>query len=127
MSKDQGDLGELEFTLQAKHRGHYVSKPYSSVTVYDCILDNGYTLYKIQVKTTKSTHRSGYKAAVGRGKHHKEKYSIVDVDFFAIYIIPEKTFYLIPSHEINVTTLNLYPSNSDHHLDKYKEAWHLLE
>jgi hypothetical protein len=127
MSRDQGDLGELEFTLQAKKRGYNVSKPYSAITVYDLILDNGYNLFKIQIKTTKNTYRSGYKAVVSRGSSHKKIYSIVDVDYFAIYIIPKEIFYIMPAHVIQVTTLNLYPDKPDHYLDKYREAWHLLK
>jgi len=127
MSKNQGDIGELAFTLKAKSLGFNVAKPYSSITPYDLILDNGFELLKIQVKTTTSRVRDGYKIATGRGRHSKESYSITDVDYFALYIIELEIFYIIPSHQIEVTTLNLYPHNTEHHLEIYRNAWDLLE
>lgn len=128
MSKNQGDIGELAFTLKAKNLGFNVAKPYSAITPYDLILDNGVELLKIQVKTTTSkTKHNGYKVATGRGRHSKEAYSITDVDYFALYIIGLDIFYIVPAHQITTTTLNLYPGNKSHRLDTYRNAWHLLK
>ena len=128
MSKDQGDLGELAFTIKAKELGYNVSKPYSSITPYDLILDNGYQLLKIQVKSTRNEIRpSAYKAAIGKGRYAKKPYQIADVDYFAIYILPISIWYIIPRLEMYNTTVNLYPEKRDHKYSKYLEAWHLIE
>lgn len=133
MSKEQGDIGELEFILAAKKRGLSVLMPYSSICKYDLAVDNGSTLIRIQVKTvaafdTKRGKRmpDTYRVSTGTGKSSKHIYDENDFDYFAALIIPLNTFYIIPIKEICSKTTRLYPENPEHRLHKYKDNWQQL-
>jgi len=129
VSKDIGDIGEIEFLLKAKKLGFYVLKPYSSILKYDFVLDNHQKMLKIQVKTTtkKTLDRDRYKIIVSHGRNEKKAYSSEDVDFFIVYIQPENLFYIFPFSFIKTKTLNIYPYQKDHISNNYLERWDLLK
>jgi len=129
VSKDIGDIGEIEFLLKAKKLGFYVLKPYSSILKYDFVLDNHQKMLKIQVKTTtkKTLDRDRYKIIVSHGRKEKKAYSSEDVDFFIVYIQPENLFYIFPFSFIKTKTLNIYPYQKDHISNNYLERWDLLK
>ncbi len=103
----------------------------------DIILENGKT---IQVK---ATHQTGYKSrensvsidisstAYTRSRSiTKDKVVDLRADFFVVWIIPRKEFYVIPRSAIasrNIrTTLSITPI-SNQGFAAYKERWDLLE
>jgi len=125
-----GDIAEIAFMLRAKQNGLTVLQPYSAITPYDLIIDNGKKLIKIQVKSTNTNVKknpNGYKAIIGRGKSSKTKYQKKDVDFFAIYIVRTNSFYIIPFNAVKTVTLNLYIDKGNHKFSKYLENWNLLK
>jgi hypothetical protein len=79
------------------------------------------------VKSTAST--SGYKGYVcsfiqtGTPPYRREQ-----VDFFAIYVIPEEVWYIIPSEVATRQKYNilLAPQRKKQKYTPYIEAWHLL-
>jgi hypothetical protein len=80
-----------------------VVKPYGDSERYDCILDAGHRLWRVQAS---------------------------EIDFFAAYIIPEETWFILPV-ELVVSRRTVYfarrggPRRPD--LDaEYRKAWHLL-
>jgi hypothetical protein len=52
-----------------------------------------------------------------------------EIHFFAVYIIPEDTWYIIPLHATFGVTSLLFRRRRDHRpglYDAYREAWYLL-
>lgn len=111
--KHQGDTTELRFMLLNHELGYTVSKPFGDNAKYDLILDTGTELQRVQVKSTRRKETSAgmdcYNCLVCSGKDSKEQYSSNDVDYVAIYVIPENAWYKIPIQEIKGKTVKLYP------------------
>lgn len=129
--KQQGELIELAFYYKAYQKGIIISKPFGDNAKYDFITDkNG--LKRIQVKSSSckdtSVRNNTYKIATSHGGSIKKIYSKKDIDFFACYIIPEDTWYIIPVEEVNTIRLSLFPHvlKSFSKYEKFKEAWDLL-
>ena len=50
------------------------------------------------------------------------------IDFFAAYVIPTDTWYILPIKATNhQPDILLTPHSKTAKYEKYKEAWHLLE
>jgi hypothetical protein len=111
--KQQGDTTELRFMLLNHELGYTVSKPFGDNAKYDLIVDTGDTLERIQVKSTRRKENSSgmdcYNCLVSSGSDSKQQYSEKDVDYVAIYVIPENAWYKIPIKEIKGKTVKLYP------------------
>lgn len=111
--KQQGDTAELRFMLLNHELGYTVSKPFGDNAKYDLIIDTGDTLERIQVKSTRRKETSSgmdcYNCLVCSGADSKQQYSEKDVDYVAIYVIPENAWYKIPIKEIKGKTVKLYP------------------
>jgi len=122
-----GTIGELAFTMKALTHGFHIATPINTSSVYDLILDGG-KLHKIQVKTTslEEARKNGFSFTLGRGSKAKTKYSIGDIDFFALYVQPLDIFYIIPINTVRTIKVRVYPDKLDHKYSKYKEAWHLF-
>lgn len=123
-NKPKGELVELKFQVEAMSRNLIVAKPYGDSMPYDFIVDNGTRLLKIQVKATSyRCERQGcYKVIAAKGSYTKDLYSKKDVDFFACYIIPENTWYIIPIESVTTKSLRLSKSK-----DFFKNNWDLLK
>lgn len=111
--KQQGDTTELRFMLLNNELGYIVSKPFGDNAKYDLIVDTGDELQRVQVKSTKRKETSSgmdcYNCLVCSGSDSKQQYSDRDIDYIAIYVIPENAWYKIPVKEINGKTVKLYP------------------
>lgn len=111
--KNQGDNAELRFMLLNHELGYIVSKPFGDNAKYDLIVDTGNNLERIQVKSTKRKEKSSgmdcYNCLVCSGSDSKQKYSYKDIDYVAIYVIPENAWYKIPIKDIKGKTVKLYP------------------
>lgn len=111
--KKQGDNAELRFMLLNQELGYVVSKPFGDNSKYDLIVDTGDELQRVQVKSTSRKDTSSgadcYNCLVCSGVKSKIKYSEKDIDYIAIYVIPENTWYKIPIQVINGKTVKLYP------------------
>jgi hypothetical protein len=124
--KQQGDSAELRFMLLNSELGYTVSKPFGDNAKYDLIVDTGYSLDRIQVKSTKRKETSSgmncYNCLVCSGATSKQQYTEKDVDYIAIYVIPEDAWYKIPIKEIKGKTVKLYPHRSSQRntYEKYK-------
>lgn len=111
--KQQGDTAELKFMLLNQEKGHIVSKPFGDNAKYDLIVDDGIELQRIQVKSTYRKETSNgmncYNCVVCSGSDSKQQYSKKTIDYVAIYVIPENTWYKIPIEAITGKTVKLYP------------------
>jgi hypothetical protein len=124
MSQEQGNVSEIEFFSRAVRKGLSVSRPLF-VEKYDCLIDNGKQLFKVQIKSTNHWNKTYYQLSLRNGCNQKEKYKKEDCDFFAIHIQKENIWYIIP-HESASPKLCLHPSQDNCRYDRFKEAWNLL-
>ena len=111
--KQQGDTTELRFMLLNQELGYTISKPFGDNSKYDLIVDTGIELQRIQVKSTRRKETSSgmdcYNCLVCSGADSKQQYSTKDIDYVAIYVIPENAWYKIPVKYIKGKTVKLYP------------------
>jgi hypothetical protein len=126
----QGDLGELAFLHKATSLGFELSLPYGHAHRYDFIVQSGSNLWRVQVKSTAYRRSGWYRVTTCRHLNRKAKaYTESEIDFAAIYIIPEGAWYILPVREVvGHSVLSLRPNENpdlDSHA-RYREAWHLL-
>jgi hypothetical protein len=92
-------------------------------------VEGGSNLWRVQVKTCTYLGKGLYCVAVNRRTRQGPLvYTSKDVDFVAVYIIPEQTWYILPVREVAERPIVLlrpkgYPRRDYAH---YCEAWHLL-
>jgi hypothetical protein len=71
-----------------------------------------------------------YRVGVHRRTHHRlQAYTASEIDFVAVYILPEDTWYILPVREVVERTLLLFRPKGYRYRDiyaHYREAWHLL-
>jgi hypothetical protein len=134
-TKRTGERSEAAFLYQASQRRFAICKPWGDSERYDFILDNRpqptVHLFRIQIKCTDSLRAGAYETratyTVGNGR---AVYTKRDIDFIAAHVIPLNIWYIIP---VEVCTpqpmLRFYPHRKARRmrLEKYKEAWHLLD
>jgi len=126
----QGQLGELTFLHKAASLGFDVLLPYGRGLRYDVVVDNGSHLWRVQVKTTEHMLNGLYQVGVhhrANGKQHT--YTPAEVDFVAVYILPEQTWYILPAREVVGHQSLLFRPRGYARRDpyaRYREAWHLL-
>ena len=123
--KDTGTIGELAFSSEAMRRGYKLAQPLGDNSQYDLLLEAGDRGYRVQVKASSFKTGEAYAFFVRRGKH-KVEYDEVDV--FALYMIPERLFFIIPRIEVGerkTITLNPFPRKSQWAM--YRENWGVFE
>jgi len=125
-----GDLGEAAFLHKATSLGFMVARPWRNIYGYDFIVEGGHNLLRLQVKTTSSISDGSYRVCVRRTTRTSTlAYNESEVDFIAVYIIPEDTWYILPVREVvNHQALRFRPKGHRRPgpYDHYREAWHLL-
>jgi len=129
-SRKRGDLGEAAFLHKATELGFMVAQPYGSGYPFDFIVQGGQALWRLQVKA--AVHMSHGLYAVSIYRHmgrRRQAYRGCDVDFVAVYIVPEETWYILPVREVVNRVTLLFRPKGYHRPDiyaHYREAWHLL-
>lgn len=128
MKQKQGNAAEIKFLLLNLEMGYTVSRPFGEQSRYDLIVDTGITLERVQVKSTSrkdltngmdcyncQVYTQGYvkrkyvKSNSNSKKYILKKYTKKEIDFIAIYVVPEGAWYKIPIEEINGYNVKLYP------------------
>ncbi len=116
--------------LKAASLGFALAIPYGHIHRYDFIVESGKSLWRVQVKTTTFMVDGSYQVCVRRNTHTSTlAYTASDFDFVAAYIIPEKTWYILPVREVvDRQALRFRPKGHRRtgRYDHYREAWHLL-
>ena len=134
-TKRTGERSEAAFLYQASQRRFAICKPWGDSERYDFILDNRpqptVHLFRVQIKCTDSLRAGAYETratyTVGNGR---AVYTKRDIDFIAAHVIPLNIWYIIP---VEVCTpqpmLRFYPHRKAKlmRLEKYREAWALLD
>ena len=129
--KQQGEWVELQFMARAAANGFTVTKPWGDSVRYDFAVELEGKFQRVQVKSTASRDGDSYacntvwSAPQGRNR----KYSPKDIDFFAIFVIPDEAWYIIPMAELKRprATFYLNPRKPKNRYFRYLEAWHLLK
>jgi hypothetical protein len=122
--KLRGEWAELRFILRAIELGLILSKPYGDSAPYDLVVDHQGHFLRIQVKCTVFHRGNSYKCHLD---HNGIPYTANQIDFFAAYVIPADTFYILPlAATNNQPDILLTPHRKNSKYAQYKEAWHLL-
>lgn len=110
---------------RAAGEGLRVSKPYGDTAPYDVGVESKGRILRVQVKSTMYVRRGGEYCLNLLGRR-RQKYEAGTVDFFAVYLIPEDEWYIIPFEEIEGKTLHIRCEGGRKKWDEYREAWELL-
>ncbi len=129
--KELGEWAEMQFMARAAAQGFTVTKPWGDSARYDFALELNGRFQRVQVKATTSRSGKAYRCSVERrgSDGHYRKYSRDEIDFFAILVIPEEAWYIIPVERRGSerSSFGLGPRNPRNRCFKYLEAWHLLK
>ncbi len=121
--KRTGELAELLFTYKAALLGLRTLRPDGDSAPYDVVVDNGSRLLRVQVKSISSPYRGVYHVHPVRGAI-KRPYRRNELDFLAVYVAPEDTWYIVPARVFaGHQTLWFGPHSR---LLRYREAWDQL-
>lgn len=127
-NKHRGELAELAFMRKAASRGFAVSKPWGECEPYDFVVRAGKVFWRVQVKSVRSKKPQRPHYCVKTADSHKDAYSPDDIDFLVAYIFPEDAWYVFPAVVVeNRTTLCINPNSKRSKLNKFREAWKLME
>jgi hypothetical protein len=127
--KQRGEWAEMRFMARAAEHGFRVSKPWGESARYDFALEDNGRFLRIQVKSTVTHSRIGYRCVIQPDKTRTERYTSGQVDFFAAYVIPKDVWYILPADLVlgMSSQIQLSPHRKEHRYARYKEAWHLLQ
>jgi PD-(D/E)XK endonuclease len=125
--KQRGEWAELCFMAKAASLGLHVSKPYGDTSRYDVGVESEGRILRVQVKSSMH-HRRGIDSYIFQiHTASGRQYDKGAVDFFALYMIPVDTWYIIPferiGHQLGV---QLTVNSRRPRYGEYREAWHLL-
>jgi hypothetical protein len=130
-AKQRGELAEMAFMYKASGLGFGVAKPWGDSERFDFILSRDDRLWRVQVKSTTSAYRGGYKVlARRRSLQEYVAYTPKEIDILVAHIVPRDVYYVIPVAALQgLKTLSLFPSGTRKgagQFEQYREAWHLM-
>ena len=129
-SKQRGEWVELQFMARATQQGLIVSKPWGDSSRYDFVVEHEGRFSRVQVKSTlqqdcqrKEFYR--WPLASSQRERSKAKYTAQQVDFFALYAIPDDVWYIVPMADIRHSTqwFHAAPWKNRAKSHSYLEAW----
>ena len=126
-----GKIGEMQFDIDCTKRDLFCSWPTIDRNGYDCIVDNGTRLIKVQIKSSnskqiKSEGNPFYKISVRKGLKGRDSYTKDCFDVLAMYLIPEDKWYIMPFEDIYNTCISIYINSEKSKYKKYENNWDLL-
>jgi hypothetical protein len=114
---------------KATSMGFPLALPYGHLHRYDFIVESGKNLWRVQVKTVGFMMRGLYRLHLYNCTNGGHAYTESEIDFVAVYIIPEETWYILPVREVLERQLMFFRPQGYPRPDPYayyREAWHLL-
>ena len=129
-----GLIGEADFLTNCLLQELQVAQPLGKYDPYDRLVGKLRPCWRVQVKTSGNLSRhKAYHVGLARrprkrGVRCTAVYTPQEIDFFAIYLVPEDTWYIVP---IEITDGRLVNIQAHDHPKRgpwlpYLEAWHLL-
>ncbi len=127
-AKHQGELAEAAFLEKAVRLGFTVSRPFGESSAYDFIVEKDGRLARVQVKSVAVARNGTYRISSGSGHSSKRAYTRAEIDVLAAYVVPEKTWYLIPVAAFSpVKSIHLCPQRpSRRRFERFREAWEVI-
>ena len=125
--KRRGEWVELIFMMRAAECLANVSKPAQYSSRYDVSVEDQGRFRRVQVKSTDVPRgEGGYVCCLKRTGI--DYYRINEVDFFAIYVLERKTWFILPARVVLrlKSNIRVAPGMKKHKYARYEEAWHLL-
>lgn len=117
-NKEQGLFAELQFMVDAYEHGIVCARP-EIEQKFDFYAEGTNGVKKVQVKCTQRyTRVNNFKFTVSCGSAIKENYGNNQVDVFALYAMPIKTWWIIPFESIEDNRKTI---TTNTHLEKYKK------
>jgi hypothetical protein len=125
--KERGEWAELCFMAKAAGMGMAVSRPFGDSQRYDVLVESGGRIVRVQVKST-IYRRRGNEYSLNVMGPQRKKYKTGTVDYFAVYLIPDEEWYIIPYEALgeHLTLHFIAGGGGRHKYEEYLEAWHLL-
>ena len=122
----RGEWVELRFNACAAEHDIRAIRPSGDCCRYDFIVEIGGQFRRVQVKSTSYLRKNHYKCSLSGAK--RRVYTKEEVDFFAVFVIPADTWYIIPIEALGdeAHNISLSPHNSLSKFAPYQEAWYLL-
>jgi PD-(D/E)XK endonuclease len=119
--KALGEAAEAAFLAKVTSLGFGVAKTWGDSERYDFILDSGRRLWRVQVKSSRHSDGSRYIVKLKGAA----AYTANEIDFIAVYIVPENLWYVIPiSVAARRGQMYVSPHGTRHFRhEKYREAW----
>jgi hypothetical protein len=132
--KERGEWVEALFIAAAIRYGYKVLRPWGDSQPFDVALFFGNRIVRVQVKSTSCRTGTGYFCQFKPHYLKKQDYTLAQLDFFAAYVIPVATWYIIPAavllgaeRKYAVMLHPMQPLKKDRYsYEAYKEAWPLL-
>jgi len=124
--KLRGEWAEARFMACAAEHGFNVSKPWGDTSRYDFAIELKGRFLRVQVKSTICKNDRYYICSFRTvGKPYREE----QIDFFAVYVVPEDLWYILPAKVVIRIKGNLLlaPDRHQHKYERYRESWHLLK
>lgn len=90
----RGCLAEYDFAVECLKRGYDISMPLLDSSVYDCLVDTGDRVIKVQVKSTTKVPEPRTTTIHVPIQNNKQDYSSSKVDYFAVYSSYFKGFFI---------------------------------
>lgn len=125
-AKQKGEWAEVCFAAEILRRGWRVARPNGDSGPYDCIVDAGGQLSRVQVKSVETpagTRR--FHVTVAAGRNTKREYSARQVDVLAILVIPWRSWYVIPLAAVRGR--KAISLRAGGRFERYREAWAFLD
>jgi len=113
---------------KARSLGFPLALPYGHLNRYDFIVESGKNLWRVQVKTSTFLVRGFYRLCV-YNYNSRAAYAESEIDFVAVLIIPEDTWYILRVREVLERRTLFFRHTGCARADPYayyREAWHLL-
>lgn len=122
-----GERAEATFNSVATALGFITARLWSNCRPFDFFVALGRHVNRVQVKSTRYFSRSRYR--VNCYKSRKQRYTLRDTDFLAIYIEPADAWYIIPIRALRgKMNLAFHPDGPARRAkwEKYRDRWDLL-
>jgi hypothetical protein len=131
LAKQKGEWAEVCFAAEVLRRGWRIARPYGDSCAYDCIVDVGGRLSRVQVKSVHwrdAGRQYPYRVKMWRGKRNQLGYSAREVDVLAVLVVPRRAWYIVPISAIEKRVALGFGADrrSCGALERYRQAWWVL-
>jgi hypothetical protein len=131
---ERGAWVEMLFMAAAAFKGYRVLKPWGEALPYDVGVEVEGRLMRVQVKSTSNRAGAGYLCEFTHSSGGRIRcYGAQELDVCVGYVIPEKTWYIIPAHRVTgskgksaITLCQFEGVRNTPKYERYREAWELL-